>query len=603
MPENVNTSKLTLDIPSSNEDDADRPTAIKIDHVSMKFNMASEQLDNLKEYFLKLMKRQLFFEEFTALDDISFEVKKGDVYGIVGTNGSGKSTLLKIIAGVLDPTAGSVELHGSIAPLIELGAGFDTELSARENIYLNGALLGYSHEFIDEHFDAIVEFAEVEKFLDMPLKNYSSGMVSRIAFAIATVIIPEILIVDEVLSVGDFMFQKKCEDRITELIEQHGVTVLIVSHSNDQVARLCNKAVWIEKGHLRLKGDANIVTKVYGALAGRSGDPQTEQRIFNALQASLRDEGTHDVKVISGESSTGTNVNMAREAWEGCNTDTFVFASDGTHANAVLGSPLAGALDCPLLPIKPDEIPDPIMHALREKEPSRIILVDMAARSLATASELRKLPWNPEVVRLGNDGSLLENSAKIIEYGNEHGLWNKSAALIDFNANSESIALMPYLYADRCPVILFDQNQDADKLRTLLEPFERIIIPTTCLPPLIGGLDLGTEKNVITMDGSAYADPCVSVASFVKDSLGADARAITIASQSSAQWPELISSGFYSAKKDAVTLLTNSDKLNSIDESIRFIESFDEADPTFINYKAGLDNFERTLLASACKRS
>lgn len=602
MPEIVNTSKLTLDIPSSIDDDADRPTAIKIDHVSMKFNMASEQLDNLKEYFLKLVKHQLFFEEFTALDDISFEVKKGDVYGIVGTNGSGKSTLLKIIAGVLEPTAGSVELNGSIAPLIELGAGFDTELSARENIYLNGALLGYSHDFIEEHFDAIVEFAEVEKFLDMPLKNYSSGMVSRIAFAIATVIIPEILIVDEVLSVGDFMFQKKCEDRITELIEQHGVTVLIVSHSNDQVARLCNKAVWIEKGHLRLKGDANIVTKVYGALAGRSGDPETEQRIFNALQASLRDEAAEDVKVISGDSSTGTNVNMVREAWDGCAVDTFVFASDGTHANAVLGAPLAGALDCPLLPIKPDEIPDPIMHALREKEPPRIILVDMAARSLATASELGKLPWNPEVIRLGNDGSLLENSAKIIEYGAERHLWDDSAALIDFNANSESIALMPYLYARKCPVLLFDQNQDMDQLRSLLEPFEEVIIPAA-LPSLPMDRLALMGKRLLIVDEGGYSDPCVSVAAFVKRSLDEGARAITIASQSSAQWPELISSGFYSAKNGAVTLLTNSDSLNSIDESIRFIESCDEPDLTFVNYKAGLDNFERTLLASARKRS
>lgn len=183
----------------------------------------------------------------------------------MGTNGSGKSTILKIIAGVLEPSKGKCTVNGNIAPLIELGAGFDMDLSARENIYLNGALLGYSKDFINEHFDEIVEFAEVEKFLDMPLKNYSSGMVSRIAFAIATVIVPEILVVDEVLSVGDFMFQRKCENRITQLIEEHGVTVLIVSHSNDQIARLCNKAIWIEKGHTRLMGDAGYVARIYGA--------------------------------------------------------------------------------------------------------------------------------------------------------------------------------------------------------------------------------------------------------------------------------------------------------------------------------------------------
>ena len=256
MPENVNTSSLAAAVEDLSEDN--RQTMVKVDHVSMIFNMASEQLNSLKEYAIQIARRKLFFEGFTALDDVSFEVKKGDVFGIIGTNGSGKSTMLKIIAGVLEPTKGTCEINGNIAPLIELGAGFDTELSARENIYLNGALLGYSKEFINDHFDEIVEFAEIEKFLDMPLKNYSSGMVARIAFAIATVIVPEILVVDEVLSVGDFMFQKKCEDRISELIEKHGVTVLIVSHSNAQVERLCNKVIWIEKGHTRMNGRRRV---------------------------------------------------------------------------------------------------------------------------------------------------------------------------------------------------------------------------------------------------------------------------------------------------------------------------------------------------------
>ena len=184
-------------------------SAIYIDHVSMVFNMASQQLNSLKEYAIAFMRRELMFKEFVALDDITFNVEKGDVFGILGTNGSGKSTLLKIIAGVLEPTKGHVQVNGSIAPLIELGAGFDHELTARENIYLNGALLGYSRQFIEEHFDDIVDFAEIGDFLDTPLKNYSSGMIARIAFAIATVIVPEILIVDEVLSVGDFMFQQK----------------------------------------------------------------------------------------------------------------------------------------------------------------------------------------------------------------------------------------------------------------------------------------------------------------------------------------------------------------------------------------------------------
>jgi ABC-2 type transport system ATP-binding protein len=241
--------------------------AVKIDHVAMRFNIASEQLNNLKEYFIKLMKRELFFKEFWALQDISLTVNKGDVYGIVGTNGSGKSTLLKIIAGVLEPTKGKCEVNGTIAPLIELGAGFDTELSASENIYLNGALLGYSKKFIQSHFDEIVEFAELQDFLELPLKNYSSGMVARIAFAIATVIIPDILIVDETLSVGDMFFQEKCEQRINDLIHNHGTTVLFVSHSIDQVERICKKAVWIEKGQERMNGDVAEVCAAYRHLA------------------------------------------------------------------------------------------------------------------------------------------------------------------------------------------------------------------------------------------------------------------------------------------------------------------------------------------------
>ena len=237
--------------------------AIKIDDVSMAFNIANEQLNSLKEYFIKIVRRQLFYKEFIALDNISFEVKQGDVYGIVGTNGSGKSTLLKIIAGVLEPTKGSCIINGTIAPLIELGAGFDLELSARENIFLNGALLGYSRQFIHEHFEEIVDFADLHNFLNMPLKNYSSGMVARIAFSIATTVIPDILLVDETLSVGDIFFREKCEERIRHLIETHGTTVLFVSHDISQVERLCKTVLWIEKGHMQMIGDTKDVCVAY----------------------------------------------------------------------------------------------------------------------------------------------------------------------------------------------------------------------------------------------------------------------------------------------------------------------------------------------------
>lgn len=240
-----------------------QPMAVEVKDVTMIFNMASESLGSLKEYFISLARHKLFFEEFRALKNISFDVHRGEVVGLVGTNGSGKSTMLKIIAGVLEPSEGEVKVHGNIAPLIELGAGFDPELSARENIYLNGALLGYTKDFIDANFDGIIEFAELKDFVDMPLKNFSSGMVARIAFAIATITEPDILIVDETLSVGDVFFQQKCERRIQHFIESGDVTVLFVSHSMEQVERICQRAVWIEKGDLRMDGPVDEVCKAY----------------------------------------------------------------------------------------------------------------------------------------------------------------------------------------------------------------------------------------------------------------------------------------------------------------------------------------------------
>ena len=240
-----------------------QPMIVEVKDVTMIFNMASESLGSLKEYLISLARHKLFFEEFRALKHISFDVHRGEVVGLVGTNGSGKSTMLKIIAGVLEPSEGEVKVHGNIAPLIELGAGFDPELSARENIYLNGALLGYTKEFIDANFDGIIEFAELKDFVDMPLKNFSSGMVARIAFAIATITEPDILIVDETLSVGDVFFQQKCERRIQHFIESGDVTVLFVSHSMEQVERICQRAVWIEKGDLRMDGPVDEVCKAY----------------------------------------------------------------------------------------------------------------------------------------------------------------------------------------------------------------------------------------------------------------------------------------------------------------------------------------------------
>lgn len=239
-----------------------KENAVELRNVEMHFNMSKEKLESLKEYFLKLIKRQLYFEDFVAVDNLSLDIKKGDVFGIVGLNGCGKSTTLKIISGILQPTKGTVETDGVIAPLIELGAGFDMDLTARENIYLNGSVLGYSKKFMDEKFEDIVEFSEMREFLDVPMKNYSSGMVARIAFAIATVTTPDILIVDEILAVGDFQFQQKCENRINAMLSDD-TTVIIVSHSIEQIERLCKHCVWLEKGKIKMLGDAKDVCEAY----------------------------------------------------------------------------------------------------------------------------------------------------------------------------------------------------------------------------------------------------------------------------------------------------------------------------------------------------
>lgn len=235
---------------------------IEVKNVSMMFNKSKEHIDNIKEYVIKLAKRELMFEAFWALRDVSFNVMKGDAYGIVGLNGSGKSTLLKIISQVMKPTKGSVTVRGSVAPLIELGAGFDPDLSARENVFLNGAVLGYSRSQMRENFDYIMDFAELWDFVDVPLKNYSSGMIARVGFAIATASMPDILILDEVLSVGDFRFKEKCEKRIHEITD-NGATVVFVSHSIQQVKQLCGKALWLEKGRLVMEGTSEEVCNSY----------------------------------------------------------------------------------------------------------------------------------------------------------------------------------------------------------------------------------------------------------------------------------------------------------------------------------------------------
>ena len=237
-------------------------TMIEVKDVSMRFRMANDRINSIKEYAIARLRGKLQYNEFEALKHVSFDVKKGEVVGLIGHNGAGKSTILKVISGILKPTEGSVTVRGNIAPMLELGSGFDLDMSGRENIFLNGAILGYSEEFLKSKFDEIVAFSEIGQFIDVPLRNYSSGMIARLAFSVATVVVPEILIVDEVLSVGDAAFQEKSRARMMELMNG-GTTVLFVSHSLPQIRKMCSRMVWLEHGELRAFGNAKGVCDAY----------------------------------------------------------------------------------------------------------------------------------------------------------------------------------------------------------------------------------------------------------------------------------------------------------------------------------------------------
>lgn len=607
MPTKVNTSALTIGNTGNNKNKDDRPIAIKVDHVSMVFNMASEQLNSLKEYAIKLAKRELFFKGFKALDDISFEVKKGDVFGILGTNGSGKSTMMKLIAGVMEPTKGTCEVNGTIAPLIELGAGFDHDLSARENIYLNGALLGYSKQFIDDHFDEIVDFAEIKDFLDMPLKNYSSGMVARIAFAIATVIVPDILLVDEVLSVGDFMFQKKCEDRINKLIEEHNVTVLIVSHSNEQIARMCNKAIWIEKGHTRLIGDAKTVCNIYGGLGGRIGSPEAEQRVFQAIKDSmqLREEDIATVEnIIAGENHYSINVKLIRQAWDFSEIDSVVFACDNTHVNAIAANSIAAAINAPVLPISFETIPESIEHFLQIAQPRNIILCSCDCDPTKTLNDLSSLSWNPNVRSLSAKASHFEFSYEAIREASRLSNENLSStiALIDFDDNSEAFAIAPYLYAHKIPSLVLDGDSiSPERLHESIQELNGAAILVVGNKATKWWMDssLSTKITNQTVTSFNESSDCIDITLFVEKHRNSDnGTTILLAPLSIGQWPELISSGCIAEKLNSSILFVDQTNLENIASGLDLIKDQKPSKLIFIESQNGLTEADRKLFSS-----
>ena len=235
---------------------------IKANHITVSYRMSHDKIQSIKEYLVALLKRKLKYEEFHALKDVSFEIKRGEVVGIVGNNGAGKSTLLKVISGILRPTQGTVELNGNVVPMLELGSGFDFDLTGRENVFLNGSILGYSESFLKSKYEEIVDFSELGEFIDIPMRNYSSGMIMRLAFSIASMVSPDILIVDEILAVGDAAFQEKSYARMTELMS-HGTTVLLVSHNIEQIRRLCDRVIWLDHGNVVAIGDTAEICDRY----------------------------------------------------------------------------------------------------------------------------------------------------------------------------------------------------------------------------------------------------------------------------------------------------------------------------------------------------
>lgn len=237
---------------------------IRANDISMRYLMTYDRIQSIKEYIVQMLRGKIKYEEFWALKNVSFEVEHGEVVGIIGHNGAGKSTLLKVISGILKPTGGTLEVHGNVVPMLELGSGFDHDLTGRENIFLNGSILGYSEKYLKEKYEQIVEFSELGKFIDVPIRNYSSGMLMRLAFSIATVVQPEILIVDEILAVGDAAFQKKSKARMLELMSG-GTTVLFVSHSLEQIREMCDRVIWLEHGQIKAIGATKEICDAYEA--------------------------------------------------------------------------------------------------------------------------------------------------------------------------------------------------------------------------------------------------------------------------------------------------------------------------------------------------
>ncbi len=599
MPEIVNTSSIKS---TTNFNDENKETVIDVKNVSMVFNMASEQLNSIKEYAIALAKRELRFKEFRALNNINLQVKKGDVYGILGTNGSGKSTLLKIIAGVLEPSEGSATIHGSIAPLIELGAGFDMDLTARENIYLNGALLGYSKQFIDEHFDEIVDFSEISKFLDMPIKNYSSGMVARIAFAIATVIIPDILIVDEVLSVGDFMFQQKCERRIQTLIKEHQVTVLIVSHNTDQIERLCNKAIWIEKGQERIVGTASEVCQIYRVLGGHTGSPESEKEILNLLENPIN-PGQSNIETISGDDRYSTSIKVLDEIIQGAEQVERILLAPGDNIDVcLLANSYSSATNAPILLTRKDHLPDIVQQKIKQLKPEQIILFG-GSELIANAVEesVTAAASSTTISRIDeNDPSTL---AKKI-FDSEQLLASAKCAVLTYpGCLNDMLCLLPFICKEQLP-IFFNKTPgviDSEVVSRLTAAnIKEVLIvggfksfPDKSLEPF---REAGIETIRFTGQDAYAANDLIN--SWIMDETPVDDEDIQLFLLPLWNPVDFLSAGSFAASRNAIVLFEDNQNLDSVNRVFSFIRTNPSLEKiVFFGNNTQFNDLDKTLVA------
>ena len=569
-------------------------TVINVDHVSMVFNIANQKLNDLKEYFVALMKRELMFKEFRALNDITFEVKKGDVFGILGVNGSGKSTLLKIIAGILKPTTGHVSVRGRIAPLIELGAGFDMDLTARENIYLNGALLGYSKAFISEKFDEIVEFAEIGKFLDMPIKNFSSGMISRVAFAIATVVVPDILIVDEVLSVGDFMFRKKCEARIQELIDDHGTTILLVSHSDSQIERLCNKAVWIDKSNMRMLGSAKEVVRMYRMMGGRTGSASSEKQINQMLDrvASLPDEYLLE---HSGRDPYAVNRSVVANQTEHLDTHRAILVPSGQFRAQILAVALGKHINAPVILTSKKDLVPANASFLQELHPEEIVIIDRLdeENGISLESSVKMLTGVTPVMLANHDN--LELSLAVMRYGNEIAPWKTPVIIEPESMVSFSLAYPLLAEASNPLVFTFHEDLVTDVAKRLEREF-----PSSS--PIVFGAD---EDNIAMRPAKEFSSSFneiqtvnIEVANRYRDQSDR-ARAIVITSP---HLDSIFNALLLASSQHSHVIVYDN---RNFDEIVRTLEIIDSLRPigqiAFINQDLSLNELDQKLIASVAQ--